>query len=457
MRLSTVCPNDKKQLPFLKFYDIMPINFESGDKMSVLIVAPPLFDGKMTIKAHKMCDYNPSIHLDTKNDFRGKSQIYYMPGLELIQKIGLDPFSGDLQLFVDVNRFHILTGMFTNKNIPPEKLILVIPSDIDADNDLLTGLKGLKDLGYSMALDGYPKDGLNNPMFFYTDYIIFDYGDKNFNAQYNEVKKTSNDITIVISNIPSKEAYNKLSSAKNTLFTGVFYKNPVTESESIEISPLKVNALQLLKHISEEDYELKDIVKTIERDPALSISLLSFINTSGGLKNKVSSINNAVAYLGQKEVRRWATVAVSIGLSKDKPGEITKLSLVRAKFAENLAGLFELGIYKNSLFMTGLFSMLDLILDKPMEQAVNDVAIDDLVRETLLSQSGRLYKVMELIYNYERADWNKVSIFIIQNNLDGGLVGQAYIDALVWYHQLLTSIEESSNTDEDLPDLPKDK
>jgi EAL and modified HD-GYP domain-containing signal transduction protein len=412
--------------------------------MSALIVAIPLFDGEMTVKAYQLRDHNADIALDVRDDFRGRSQVYYLPGLELIQQLGLEPFSGDLPLFVDTNRFHILTGMHINKRIPADKLILSIPGKIDIDAKLLAGLVEMKSLNYRLALDSYPENGANSPLIDFAEHMILSYRDKRFLEQLDEIRKMK-DKQIIISDIPNMEVYLKYSRSVKALFTGGFYEYPVTETTE-ELSPLKVNALELLRNINDEDFELSNIAKTIERDPSLSISLLRFINSPAvGLKSKVSSISNAVALLGQKEVKRWAMVAISVGISKDRPSEITKLSLVRAKFAENLATLFEMGIFQNSLFMTGLFSLLDLILKKPMADAVNEIAVDNLVKEALVNRSGSLHKVMDFIYAYEKADWTKVSIILIQNNIVGDLVGQAYVDALTWFHQLLASIDETED------------
>ena len=415
--------------------------------MSALIIALPLFDGNMAVKAYKLCDHNTEVALDIKGDFRSKSQTYFLPGLELIQEIGLEPLSGDMPLFVDTNRFHILTNMITNKEIPPERLILTIPATEPVDNKLLYGIEELLGLGYGLAVDGFPKEGLESHILGYAGYVLLDYTNKNFTKQFLEMKRELDRKQLVILNIPDTDSYENLSKTKNALFSGGFYSAPITSGDS-DISPLKVNALQLMKQINDENFELKNIAKIIERDPALSISLLRYINSSAvGLKSKVDSINSAVAILGQKTILRWATIALSVEISQDKPSEITKLSLVRAKFAENLAPLFEMGIFQNSLFMTGLFSLLDLILKKPMDQAVNEVAVDNLVREALVSRSGSLFRVLEFIYAYERADWNKVSIILINSNIDSERVGKAYIDAIFWFYQLLSSIEENNKED----------
>jgi len=412
--------------------------------MSVLIVAIPLFGENMTVKAYRLCDHNPNLALDTKDDFRGKMQGFDQPGLEIIQKIGLDPFTGGLPLFVDTTRFHVLTGMYAIKNIPADKLILTLPANLEIDSKVLIGLEGLRGSGYSVAVDGYPEDGLENHLIGFSEHIILDFADKKFQQRFDEVRRKLPDKQIVVANMPDMGMYEKLSRKSFTLFTGTFYKNPITSGSS-EISPLKVNALRLMKQINEEDFDLKNIAQTVERDPALSISLLTFINSPAvGLRTKVDSIGNAVAILGQKSVQRWATVAISMGISEDKPGEVTKLSLVRAKFAENLAPLFEMAIFQNSLFMTGLFSLLDIILNKSMEEAIKEVAVDNLVHEALVARTGSLYKVMEFIYAYEHANWHKLSIMAIQNGIKGDQIGQAFIDALVWYHQLLASIDEQA-------------
>ncbi|MCL1982745.1 MAG: HDOD domain-containing protein [Clostridiales bacterium] len=410
--------------------------------MSVLLIATPLFDGDMTVKAYRLCDHNPEIALDVKGDFREKNQTYYLPGLELIQETGLAPFSGDLPLFVETSRFHVLTGMASNKKLPPGRLILIVSAKEAVDGKLLIGLEGLREKGYSLAVGGWPENGAGSPLFGYADHVVLDYKDKQFDKQHREARAKLRGKQVIIGGLPDMESYGSFKGSKNTLFGGSFYNNPVTGGSS-EISPLKVNALQLMRQINDDDFDLSTIAKTIERDPSLSISLLRFINSAAvGLRHKVDSINSAVAILGQKEIRRWATIAISISLSQDRPSEITKLSLVRAKFAENLAPLFEMGIFANSLFMTGLFSLLDLILKKNMDEAVNEIAVDNLVREALVDRTGALFKVLDFIYAYEHADWNKVSIIMIRENIEGARVGHAFIDALVWYSQLLESIDE---------------
>jgi len=242
---------------------------------------------------------------------------------------------------------------------------------------------------------------------------------------------------VILSYIPDMDKFNSLVGLPNTLYCGGFFSQPITKGVS-KISPIKINALTLLKRINEDDFDLGDIADTIGRDPSLSISLLRFINTV--MPRQIESIRNAVAILGQKEVKRWATAAISIQLAEDKPNEITKLSLIRARFAENLAKVFSVGVFAPSLFMMGLFSLLDVILERPMEEAVKEVALDEGVRAALVDKSGDFYYILEFIYAYEHANWDAIAIMMVKYDLELEEITTAFVDALVWYKALLDAI-----------------
>jgi len=114
--------------------------------------------------------------------------------------------------------------------------------------------------------------------------------------------------------------------------------------------------------------------------------------------------------------------------------------LIRARFAENLAKSFEMGIFAPSLFMMGLFSLLDVILEKPMDAAAKEVALDEGVRAALVDKEGDFYKVLDFISAYEHANWDAVAIKLVQYNLELEDIITAFIDALVWYKALLDAI-----------------
>ena len=408
--------------------------------MKTLIVATPFFDSDMSVEAYRLISRGGQKLLGMMDDYVTPWDAVLSPGLDLVKSLGVEPLAGDSPLYVDINEYHLLMGVPLTLGISPEKLVCVLPNNIRPDEASLGKCRELKDNGYGVAVDGFLDGHTGNPIFELIDCVIVDTHDYKAEKKFvDAIRGLSQMKQVVLSGISDMEKFDKLSGIPNTLYSGNFYNQPITKGKSM-ISPVKINALTLLKQINEDDFDLSDIAGTIERDPSLSISLLRFINTV--MPRKINSIRNAVAILGQKEVKRWATAALSIQLAEDRPGEITKLSLIRARFAENLAKVFEMGVFSQSLFLMGLFSLLDVILEKPMESAAKEVALDEKVREALVDKSGDFYKILEFIYAYEHANWDDVAIMMVQNNLDLEAVTAAFIDSLVWYKALLDAIGE---------------
>lgn len=406
--------------------------------MKLFIVAIPLFDVSMQVRAYHLRDRNAESVPTTQVGNSRMMDALQSPGLDLVEKLGVESFAADKLLFIDINPCQLMMGCPMNRNIPPKKVVCTFPGGLANDENLLENMKKLKQAGYTLALDDFPLNGIQSPFFSLVDYLILDSKNPRFPIIFKAVRSQLRHIRLVITNVPDQGTFNNLSLNKDALFTGSFYSQPITAG-STKMSPVKINALQLLNQVNEPDFDLADIAQTIERDPALSISLLRFINSgASGSRRKIESIRSAVAILGQEEVRRWATVAIQVNLSDDKPGEITKLSLVRAKFAENLAGAFELGIFEKQLFLMGLFSLLDVVLQKPMSQAVLEIPLDDRVRQALVEKSGSFAPILELIYEYERADWDTCMRILIQNNVSVDAVHNSFVQALAWYNQLLS-------------------
>ena len=125
------------------------------------------------------------------------------------------------------------------------------------------------------------------------------------------------------------------------------------------------------------------------------------------------------------------------------PSEIMRLSLLRAKFAENISGQFELGVFGPELFLMGLFSVVDIILNKPMEEALALLKVSKNISRALVSHDGPFVDVLDFIQVYEAGDWQEVSRILLINDMSMDAVYEAYLGSLEWYRDLFHSIEES--------------
>ena len=248
--------------------------------MKAFIVAIPLFDSSMAVKAYRLCDRSGERALGIQNDFRRMTEALITPGLAVVEKIGIEPFAMDNPLFVNLNRYQLLVGKPSDIKIPPSKLVCVLPGNISTDARIKEKCGRLKSLHYKLAMEGLPEDVEENPLIPMLDYLILDYMNPRFSSDYFTARTELSSLTLIFYNVPDTESYQRLVSRNQKgMFTGAFYSSPITEGKT-DISPVKVNALQLMNQVNSPDFELEDVMRIIERDPYLTISLLRFINSA---------------------------------------------------------------------------------------------------------------------------------------------------------------------------------
>ena len=415
--------------------------------MRLFVGSVPFFDANMAVHAYRMMTQDGDKLLGSAEDHRMLGGELLAPALEFVREIGTEPFAGENDFFIEVSKYQLLMGMPLNMQIPPERLVCIIHKDTLIDNAAFAKLGILKRKGYRLAVDGFPRAISMDTAVKVFDFVLLSCKDSKFNIELKEIRPFIFKTKLVITDVPDMESFDKYSGARGVLLSGNFYSQPITKG-SVNISPLKINALHLLGQINDESFDLGETASIIERDPALSISLLRFINAMNPDRSrKIDSIRNAVAILGQKEVKKWASIAISVGMGEDRPSEITRLSLIRAKFAENLAPAFEMAIKSGSLFISGLFSLLDVILQMPLAKAIDEVAASGEIRDALVDGRGQLSDVLNLIFAYEHADWHNTSLLMVKNRIDIEELTQAFLDSLHWYRNLLDAIEDETDGD----------
>ena len=119
--------------------------------------------------------------------------------------------------------------------------------------------------------------------------------------------------------------------------------------------------------------------------------------------------------------------------------EIFRMSLVRARFGELLAPHFRIKYDPKKIFMVGMLSLLHIALEVSKEQLVQDMPIAEDIQESLLTKSGIYTGLLRFYENYEYANWDDVSAFTDEHRLDPQLVNDAYIEAVKWFNDLVST------------------
>ena len=409
----------------------------------MMLTLIPFFDRNMSVSAYSLFTrknnflMNPS--LLGSRQFDGAA---YVDGLELIQELGTTTLSGGKPIFVSLNNISIFSSLESECKNTNHAPILLIDQTFPPVSMYTDRIRELREFGYHFAMRNLPVHCYEDyaPILSQMDYVLIDCQKIDAVKASFYFRKLYPDICICASNIPDMETFGKLSPAETiSLFEGTFFRMPVTRGEH-KVSPLKINYISLLNLIEEDDFDLTKAADIISQDTALIISLLRLANTRS-FNSEITSVRVAVSMLGQKDLTRWIQTTVIEKLCSDKPNELMRLSLLRAKFAENLAPVFGMAMRSQELFLTGLFSILDIILDCSMEEALSMVRVSGKIRAALLERTGSLAEVLHFIVKYESAEWQEVSRQLGLKNIEIPDVSHAWVSSLQWYAKLIAMNE----------------
>lgn len=405
----------------------------------MLMALIPLFDENIAVKAYSVFSQrdnfllNPMMLGTAIND--GAAAVN---GLELIERMGIETISEDTEIFVPVSNISIFSDVENQCSAPHNRIVFLLDNTIPPIDMYVKRVRELKEMGYGIAVRKLAVSDFENyrEILKNTDYvllnsrrIVIDRAKIYFGKLYPNIK-------LCAGNIDTMDNFEILkASGGYQLYEGEFYRVPVTRGEN-GVAPLKVNYIELLNVVNSENFEFSTAADVIGRDTALTISLLKMANRMT-VNSGITTIRHAAAMLGQKELKKWINTAVVNELYADKPSEITRISLLRAKFAENLAPVFGLKDKAEELFLMGLFSVLDAILEKPMEEALSMVMVAGEVRRALLDGEGALAPVLDFVVKYETADWQDVSRTLLLREIEVDTIYQAYAGALGWYRNLM--------------------
>lgn len=416
----------------------------------MLVSIIPLFDEDIAVRAYSLFvqkkNYflNPNLLGGAQFDGAG-----HVDGLEVIDNMGMETLSNDAEVFVQVSNISVFSDIENQCDASHERVVLLLDNTVLPSDMYLDRLKALRKSGYKLAIRKLEVSQFEDyrEVLQLMDYILLNQRKIDISKAKIYFQSLFPNIKLCAVGVDSMETFEKLKAAGGySLYEGEFFRIPGNRSEH-EVSPLKVNYIQLLNMVNSPEFELTEAADIIGRDTALVISLLKMVNRMTR-NSTITSIRHAAAMLGEKELRKWLITAVAGQLYTDKPNELTRMSLLRAKFAENLAPVFSMAIQSSELFLMGLFSVLDVILGMPMKDALETIKVSRNISDALVYHKGIFAFPLEFILQYENANWQEVSRLMIVHNIEMQPVYDAYLNALRWYRDTIFADTDSQTAEE---------
>jgi EAL and modified HD-GYP domain-containing signal transduction protein len=370
------------------------------------IARQPIFDKRLRVYAYELL-------------FRGGPQNYFQPSeqsstgviADSMTLFDLQTLTGHVRAFMNVDELALRLGAV--RLLPPDRVVIEILETVEPSDEMVQICRGLCAAGYVLALDDFEDDAKMAPLvelaqFLKVDFQVVDHaGRERISRKY-----LNRSLALLAEKV---ETENELAEARDlgyAYFQGYFFCKP-SMIQAREIPGNKLIQLQLLTAVAAPELNYNAIEELLKNEPSLLYRLLRYLNSPLlGLRMEIHSVRHALSLLGELEFRRWVSIFAVVAMGSGKPPELVRTALTRAYFCEEFSGAAGLSEKKSSLFLMGLLSVVDALLDKPIGEILRSLPVVQEVKTALLGGENRFHDVYELLLALERAEWPQLSTYL---------------------------------------------
>ena len=274
--------------------------------------------------------------------------------------------------------------------LPPGDVIIEILETVRPNELVLEACREMRRKGYVFALDDFIYKKEWKPFLKLATIVKFDIMQTPLDTighLVSTLKKHSN-LRLLAEKIETKVEYQLARKMGFHFFQGYYFCKPEMQ-KSKNINANQYILMMLYKEVVRPEMNYKKITSLLEKDTSLTYKLLCYVNSGGfPLKTTITSVKQALTYLGDEQLRKLLLLFVTAILSENKPQELTNLCVVRAKYCQLVANTIAPELSEQG-FLTGLFSLLDAVLDVPMYQALERLPVPDEIIETLIDEEDK--------------------------------------------------------------------
>lgn len=330
---------------------------------------------------------------------------------------------------------HTLMSDFSSL-LPHDKVVLEVLEGVEASPEVLDRLRTLKKEGFRIALDDYvhvPERADLLPLADYVKIDVLAHTPEQIITTVKAARKHS--AKLLAEKVERREQFEQYRKLGFELFQGYYFARPENVSAKV-VNPTQASVIQLMEKVRQEA-DIKQIEEGFKRDVPLTFKLLRYINSAGfGLTCEIQSIRHAVSILGYKPLSKWLTLLLATASPSPMAPVLSRTAITRGRMSELLGAYHLPKAEQDNLFITGVFSMLDALLETPMEQVLERVSIPESVADALLHRSGMYGPILSLAEACESGDAARIEALTESLFLSPAQVNKAHLEALTWVEQL---------------------
>ena len=349
--------------------------------------------------------------------------------------MGLDVLCGGSYAFVNCTREALLKGHA--RVLPPQTTVVEVLESVVPDPEIESVCRDLRSTGYLVALDDFVPEDPRTALVPVVDMIKLDLIGTPRNRWQNMAARYAPQVRMLAEKVETRADFLAARSMGFTYFQGFFFAKPTTLSAT-DVPPSQLNYVRMLNIVHQPTIDFRKLEALIKQEASLCYRLLRYLNSAVfAFAREIRSVRHALSMLGENEIRRWISLAATVGAGQQRPEELLKTALVRAHFCEVVSGQWHRG--ENDYFLLGLLSLLDAILGVSMSTLLERLPIDREIKAALLGAPSRLRPLYELVLAHESANWAKCGEIANRFHIPEQKIAEAYLESVKWAREVAES------------------
>jgi len=351
-----------------------------------------------------------------------------------LMTIGLSKLVGNGYAFINFDR-NLLLGDVPLM-LPARTVIVEILETVQMDDAVVSRCRDLKKMGFQLALDDVSHPDTVRSLAALADIVKVDFRQTDADQQGRIAAAFSDSQTrLVAEKVETHDEFERARRLGYSYFQGYLFERPAIVTAN-RVSSQKSTYLRVMNELARNDLDYARLELLFKHDPPMTYRLLRYLNSAlFSWTSPIHSVRQGLSLLGDEELRRWLGLLGLASLTEDRPGALIVSAIIRGRFCELLSSHAHLGSRSAELFLMGLLSLFDVVLQTPMEDVVSGLGLSTDLREALLGagdESSRLCRVYHLALAWERAEWDRVIELSRSLDVDTNIVADAYAEAVEW-------------------------
>jgi EAL and modified HD-GYP domain-containing signal transduction protein len=346
--------------------------------------------------------------------------------------IGLRTITSGNVAFINFSHAQLVSESWTL--FEPGSVIIELLENVEPTEETISACRRMVQAGYRLALDDYVYSDATKPLLDLASIVKIDV----LNRPVDEITEVARalkptGVRLLAERVETATIRDACAKAGYELFQGYLFSKPETLSKT-DVSASQLSIMRLLNLLQDPNTSDTALDTAFQSDVALSYKLLRIVNAASMGGRGISSIPHAVRLVGRSTLHRWLAVILvaSLGRKGDVTHELAMTAITRARMCELLATNSKASRSAGSAFIVGLLSLLDVLMEVPMDKILSHIELTDEVRSALLRRGGPLGTPLSLVESYEKAEWEAARGLAFDTDVSDEILPNLYIDALHW-------------------------